>query len=442
MLDIEMQYAQALDQVSSRLRAPEMRGRVVHAVGTLIKVTGLSARIGDACMLSNPGGPWKIEAEVVGLANEDELLLMPFGELTGLSLHTHVANLGSTPSIVVGKHLLGQVLNGFGKGAIGISSAAQRYPIQASAPNPLHRKPVQDILQTGVRSIDAILTCGKGQRIGIFSPAGAGKSALLSMIAQGTDSDVNVIALVGERGREVGEFIRHLEQCGKMTKTVCVVATSDCCSAERAKAPCVAMAIAEYFRDQGKSVLLLMDSVTRYARALREIGLAAGEPPTRRGYPPSVLTALPKLFERAGQSTKGGITAFFTVLTEDDMSGDPIAEEVRSTLDGHIMLSSQLADENHFPAIDLLASRSRVMRQVVTAAQTAQAGVLRSLLHKHQSIEMLVQMGEYKAGSDALADKALESREAVLEFLRQVADESTPLERTQTMLHELIGDTQ
>lgn len=431
--------AQALDSATSKLRTPEMHGRVVQAVGTLIKASGLTARIGDACKLHNPGDDWQLEAEVVGVVR-DELLLMPFGELTGLSTQTHVTHLGRAPHIEVGSHLLGQVVDGFGKpvGEIRPNPDMQRYPIQAAVPDALRRRPVQEIMQTGVRAIDATLTCGKGQRIGIFAPAGAGKSTLLSMIAQGTQSDVTVLALIGERGREVGEFLQHLAHGGKMHKTICVIATSDRSAAERAKAPCVAMAIAEYFRDQGKSVLLLMDSVTRYARALREIGLAAGEPPTRRGYPPSVLTALPKLFERAGQSDRGAITGFFTVLVEDDMSGDPIGEEVRATLDGHIVLSPKLADENFYPAIDILASRSRVMRQVVSPQHFRQAGVLRELLHKYQSIEMLVQMGEYEAGSDVVADHAIRSRDAVKQFLRQATEDSSALEKTLSGLEYIV----
>lgn len=422
---------QALDSATKRLRTPQVRGRVVHAVGTLIKAAGVAARIGDACMLINPGDAWQLEAEVVGVVR-DELLLMPFGELAGISAQTHVTHLGGAPHIEVGRHLLGQVLDGFGKPAKEIRSKhdAQRYPIQTAAPDPLRRRAVKELMQTGVRAIDATLTCGKGQRIGIFAPAGAGKSTLLSMIAQGTQSDVNVLALVGERGREAGEILQHLARSGKMQKTVCVVATSDRSAAERAKAPCVAMAVAEYFRDQGKSVLLMMDSVTRYARALREIGLAAGEPPARRGYPPSVLTALPRLFERAGQNERGAITGFFTVLVEDDASGDPIGEEVRATLDGHIVLSPTLADENFYPAIDILASRSRVMRQVVSTSHFQQAGVLRELLHKYQSIEMLLQMGEYQAGSDAMADHAIQTRDAVRRFLKQHTEDSSPLTKT------------
>jgi ATP synthase in type III secretion protein N len=255
--------------------------------------------------------------------------------------------------------------------------------------------------------------------VGIFAPAGAGKSSLLSMIARGTSADVTVVALVGERGREVAEFIDHAMNDARRDRSVFVVATSDSSAGERSQAPCVATAIAEHFRAQGRSVLLLMDSVTRYARALRETGLAAGEPPTRRGYTPSVFSALPRLFERCGQDERGAITAFYTVLVDDDPSGDPIAEEVRAILDGHIVLATALADASHFPAIDVLASRSRVMRQVVEGKQRDLADTARSLLARYQAAEVLIKIGEYRRGSDALTDRAIACRDALVAFLRQ-----------------------
>jgi type III secretion protein N (ATPase) len=286
---------------------------------------------------------------------------------------------------------------------------------------------------TGVRAIDGLMACGIGQRMGIFAPAGAGKSTLLSMIAQGSQCDVVVLALVGERGREVGEFLDEFQRLGLSKRSIVVVATSDRPSAERAKAPEVAMACAEYFRDQGQCVLLLMDSVTRYARALREIGLAAGEPPTRRGYPPSVFNALPRLFERAGRAERGDITAFFTVLVDDDASGDPVFEETRATLDGHILLSPRLADGGHYPAIDVLASRSRVMQKIVSPAQAGAARQMREMLQKLQDIETLVQIGEYRSGTDPLADRALANRDELMKFLRQdfgdVSESSVTLAR-------------
>ncbi|HWW03977.1 MAG TPA: FliI/YscN family ATPase [Collimonas sp.] len=441
MLNQEEYFAEVLDTASHRLQPLEIKGRVTQAVGTLIKAAGISARIGDVCQLYNPGSDWQLSAEVVGVTR-DGLLLMPYGELTGLSVQTHVQNLGHVPSIRVGPELLGQTLDGFGaplKKEL-ITTDMVSYPILAAAPSPFERRPVSEVFQTGVRAIDALLTCGRGQRIGIFSPAGSGKSTLLSMIAEGADSDVNVVALVGERGREVSEFIQHFTNTDKIRKTIFVVTTSDRSAAERAKAPCVAMAIAEYFRDQGCAVLLLMDSVTRYARALREIGLAAGEPPTRRGFPPSALTALPKLFERAGQNERGSITSFFTVLLEDDIAGDPIGEEMRATLDGHIILSPLLANANAFPAIDIPLSRSRVMRQVVSDTHYENAGMLRELMRKYESVEMLLQMGEIQQGNDKFADKAIRTHESMRHFLRQKVGEIGEFGDSIEQLSRLVGD--
>ena len=430
----------ALADALSGFSAIETRGRVLEAVGTLIKASGVSARVGDICELRNPGTRWQMQAEVVGIVR-DLVLLMPFGELAGLSTQTEVVHLGRTQGVKVGSGVLGRVLDGFGEPIDGLGpiDAVQEYPVYAPAPDPLRRKPILSALHTGVRAIDAFLTCGEGQRMGIFAPAGTGKSSLLSMISHGAAADVTVVALVGERGREVGEFFRTAVPASRRDRTVFVVATSDRAAGERAKAPCVATAIAEYFRDQGRSVLLLVDSVTRYARALREIGLAAGEPPTRRGFPPSVFTVLPKLFERAGQNEKGAISAFYTVLVDDDEAGDPIGEEVRSTLDGHIILSAKLAAANHYPAIDTAQSRSRVMNIVASAEHQALAGTLRELSAKYQSIEMLLQIGEYEAGSDAVADRAIRTREACSALLRQAPGESSGLRETLAAMRNIAA---
>lgn len=438
---VNMDYlSDALDDALNGFSGIETRGRVLEAVGTLIKASGVSARIGDICELRNPGTAWQMQAEVVGIVR-DLVLLMPFGELAGLSAQTEVVHLGRTQGVKVGRGLLGRVLNGFGEPIDGLGpvDAVQEYPVYAPAPDPLRRRPIVSALHTGVRAIDALLTCGEGQRMGIFAPAGAGKSSLLSMISHGAGADVTVVALVGERGREVGEFFRTAVPAGRRERTVFVVATSDRAAGERAKAPCVATAIAEYFRDQGCSVLLLVDSVTRYARALREIGLAAGEPPTRRGFPPSVFTVLPKLFERAGQSERGAISAFYTVLVDDDEAGDPIGEEVRSTLDGHIILSTRLAAANHYPAIDAMHSRSRVMNVVATAEHQALAGTLRELMTKYQSIEMLLQIGEYQAGADAVADQAIRTHSACSAFLRQAPGESSSLRETMAAMRNMVA---
>ncbi|MET0499561.1 MAG: FliI/YscN family ATPase [Steroidobacteraceae bacterium] len=430
----------ALDVALTQIAPVESRGRVVDAVGTLIKASGLSARIGDLCELRDPGSGWRMQAEVVGVARQ-ATLLMPFGDLEGIGAQTEVAHLGHPQTVCVGDALLGRVIDGFGEpiDGRGALDTVLRYPVRAAAPDPLTRSRIVRPLQTGVRAIDGLLACGAGQRVGIFAPAGAGKSSLMTMISAGTAADVTVVGLIGERGREVGEFLHGAAQVERHGRTVYVVATSDRPAVERAKAANVATAIAEYFRDQGRSVLLLVDSVTRYARALREIGLAAGEPPARRGYPPSVFGALPRLFERAGCSNRGSITAFYTVLVDDDEGGDPIGEEVRALLDGHIMLSGKLAAAQHYPAIDVLASRSRVMSSVASEEQRTLAAEMCSLLARYDAIEMLVQIGEYQSGSDARADKALRCREAMISFLKQDHAGTSSLRDTLSRLRSVVN---
>lgn len=431
--------AAALDSALDRVAPMEARGRVLDAVGTLVKATGLAAKIGDLCELRNSGSPWSLRAEVIGVSRQATLLL-PFGELDGISAQTEVVNLGRVQTVKVGQALLGRILDGFGEPMDGLGpiDSTLEYPVRAAAPDALLRKPVSKCLQTGVRAIDGLLTCGEGQRIGIFAPAGAGKSSLLSMVARGTSADVIVVGLIGERGREVGEFLQTLRNAGR--NCVYVVATSDRPAVERAKAANVATAVAEYFRDQGQRVLLLIDSVTRYARALREIGLAAGEPPARRGFPPSTFTALPRLFERAGQAAVGSITAFYSVLVDDDEGGDPIGEEVRATLDGHIVLSNKLAGAGHYPSIDVLASRSRVMRQVVDKRQRELAAEAGNQLTKYDSIQMLVQIGEYRAGVDEIGDKTLRCRDALLQFLQQDLAEQSQLADTLQRLRRVMDN--
>lgn len=433
-------WASALKGATASLPGLERFGRVVRAVGTLIEVIGLNAKVGDVCEFTHPGSDWRLRGEVIGIAG-DHVMVLPLGSLDGISNRTQAMALGKAAQVQVGEGLLGHVLDGFGQPLTPGANLTQTSAclVKASPPDALCRRPVSDTLVTGVRAIDSVITCGVGQRLGIFAPAGAGKSSLLSMIAQGCQCDVVVLALVGERGREVGEFLDEFRSLGLLQRSIVVVATSDRSSAERAKAPEVAMACAEYFRDKGQSVLLLMDSVTRYARALREIGLAAGEPPTRRGYPPSVFNALPRLFERAGCSDRGAITAFFTVLVDDDAAGDPIFEETRATLDGHILLSPRLADGGHYPAIDVLASRSRVMQKIVAANHAAAARKLRELLQKLQDIETLVQIGEYRSGSDPLADRALSVRDDLMQFLQQERHDVSVFDTTLQRLLRLGG---
>ncbi len=343
------------------------------------------------------------------------------GQMQGLSTSVAAISLGRPQQVAVDDQLLGRVLDGMGNPLDGLPpllDVAQR-GVYAEPPNPLARPIIEHALPVGVRAIDGLLCCGVGQRMGIFAPAGCGKSTLLGMIARNANADINVVALIGERGREVQEFIHDSLGTEGLKRSVMVVATSDRPALERARAALVATAIAEHFRDQGKSVMLLVDSVTRYARALREIGLAAGEPPTRRAFPPSVFSALPLLFERAGMSERGSITAFYTVLEEGEDSDDPIAEEVRSLLDGHIVLSRKLAARNHFPAIDVLASVSRVMSRVAQADHRQTAAEARASLARYQELEMLIRMGEYKPGSDADADAAIQRNPGLNAFLRQ-----------------------
>jgi type III secretion protein N (ATPase) len=410
-------------------RAPTVQpvGRVVEAFGTLLKVSGLRARIGELCLVKDPEGGQTLGAEVVGLAN-GQLLLTPLGSLRGLAPDAEVIATGRAPEIAVGEGLLGRVLdaNGApidGRGALAADGATPlaAAPLHAAPPPPLARAPIARALPTGVRAIDALLTCGEGQRLGIFAAAGGGKSTLLGMLARGAAADVNVIALVGERGREVREFLDANLGAAGLARSAVVVATADRPALERARAAYAAAAIAEHFRARGRRVLLLFDSVTRFARALRDVGLAVGEPPARRGYPPSVFGALAALFERAGNDDAGSITAFYTVLVEDEEAADPVGEEVRSLLDGHIVLARKLAQGGHYPAIDPLASVSRLMPRLADEAHLAAAARVRALLAKHQDLELLLQLGEYKPGGDAEADEAVARIGAIRAALRQDA---------------------
>ncbi|MGV8931820.1 MAG: FliI/YscN family ATPase [Luteimonas sp.] len=428
----------------AKVQTVERVGRVAEAHGTLIRATGLKAAIGELCELRNPRGEgdpdFRLAAEVVGVSKQ-LTLLTPLGALDGVSSTTAVYATGRQAAVRVGDGLLGRVLDAHGepidgKGKIGPSVDV---PIYAASPNPLTRRLIDRPFSTGVRAIDATMTTGEGQRVGIFAVAGGGKSTLLGMLARGGDADINVIALVGERGREVNEFILdNLGEAG-LAKSIIVVATSDRPALERSRAAWVATAIAEHFRDQGRRVLLLLDSVTRFARALRDVGLAVGEPPARRGYPPSVFSALPRLFERAGNNDKGSITAFYTVLAEDEDGNDPIVEEVRSILDGHIVLSRKLAAAYHYPAIDVLTSLSRVMPRVVENSHLRAAGQLRKYLAKYQDIELLLQLGEYKRGTDPDADIAIEKIAAMRRLLQQPATELVPFAQSADALRGLFG---
>ncbi len=417
----------------------EIRGRVDQVVGTIIHATVPGVEIGELCILRNPASSWSMRAEVVGFS-KNTALLTPLGDIEGISYHTEVIPTGHVLSVPVGEELLGRVLNGLGEVADNGPALKTHkfYPVYADPPPAMSRKLISEPISLGLRVLDGVLTCGKGQRMGIFAAAGGGKSTLLSSIIKGTDADISVLALIGERGREVREFIEKDLGPEGMKKAVIVVSTSDRSSMERLKAAYTATAIAEYFRDEGKSVLLMMDSVTRFGRAQREIGLAAGEPPTRRGFPPSVFSTLPKLMERAGNSDKGSITALYTVLVEGDDMTEPIADETRSILDGHIILSRKLASQNHYPAIDVLASVSRVMNAIVTSEHKKASQRLREILAKHAEIELLVQLGEYKQGADPEADFALTHIDAINGFLKQGLDEKSTFEETLKKLLEVV----
>lgn len=419
------------------------KGRVVEAYGTSIKVCGINARIGQQCMISDKSNNNRIYADVVGITG-DNAILLPLSNLHGIAQDSIVTVVKEKSSIKYSDKLIGRILDGMGEPMddLPLPTEMQEVPLYREAPSPLKRNPINKPLNTGVRSIDAILTLGVGQRTGIFAPAGGGKSTLLSMIARHAVADVIVIALIGERGREVGEFIDHTLTKEGLKRSVLIVSTSDRPAMERLRAAYTATAIAEGFRESGKNVLLLMDSVTRFARALREIGLSIGEPPVRRGFPSSVFAELPKLFERSGNDNRGTMTAFYTVLVEDEESNDPIAEEVRSLLDGHIVLTRKLAQENHYPAIDILKSTSRLINQITNSKHRSYISKLRSLLTKYYEIEFLVQVGEYEEGSDDLADEAIKKINYILDFLKQDCDTHYELDKVITELSNIATEEQ
>ncbi|MGR6872171.1 type III secretion system ATPase SctN [Pseudomonas sp. HK3] len=438
-LDVLMGFSDRIKPVIRESNLVRVYGRVTEVVGTIIKAVVPGVEVGELCYLQTPGQKNRLLAEVVGLS-KSIALLTPIGEMYGVSINTEVIPTGAEHEVGVGPELLGNVLNGLGEPLNGQSiSTCEKRKVLNSAPDPMTRRLIERPLAMGVKAIDSLLTCGEGQRLGIFAAAGGGKSTLMSMLVKGSDSDVTVIALIGERGREVREFIEHDLGEEGLKRSVVVVATSDRPAMERVKAAQVATTIAEYFRDQGKRVLLLMDSVTRFARAQREIGLAAGEPPTRRGFPPSVFANLPKLMERVGQNDKGSITAFYTVLVEGDDMTEPVADETRSILDGHIVLSRKLAIENHYPAIDVLASVSRVMDNLVSQEHKLQAGKLRELLAKYEEIDILVKIGEYQPGSDAMADLALEKNASIKAFLKQSITEKVAFDDALDSMQRVLG---
>ena len=415
-----------------------VRGRVREVVGLYVEVDGIPGRLGEVCTIEREDGP-PVEAEVVGF-REGRTLVMPLGDLRGLQAGAAVASRGALFAVPVGVPLLGRVVDGLGRPIDGAGpiAASFRQPQSGSAPHVLQRRRIDEALATGVRAIDGLLTCGKGQRIGLFAGSGVGKSTALSMIARHTSADANVIALIGERGREVREFIENdLGEDGR-ARSVVVVSTSDEPALLRMHAAWTATTIAEELREQGLDVTLLMDSVTRFAMALREIGLSIGEPPAVRGYTPSVFAQLSRLLERAGTSDAGTITGFYTVLVESDDMTEPIADAVRATLDGHIVMTRELAEQNHYPAVDVLQSVSRVMPSITSEEHRESAGRMRELLARYGRSRDLVSIGAYEPGADPQLDEALERLPAIHSYLRQSPSEHGTLEETIAALQHAV----
>ncbi len=416
-------------------------GKVSKIVGLTIESIGPNANLNDVCRIIAKDNPdIEVMAEVVGF-KDNRILLMPFENVDGIGPGSIVENTGGVLKVAVSDDILGKTVDGLGRPINGeMLVGAEDYSVESAPPDPMTREIISEVLPLGVKAVDGLITVGKGQRIGIFAGSGVGKSTLLGMFARNTKADINVIALIGERGREVREFIeRDLGEEG-MRRSVVVVATSDKPALIRNKAAKTATAIAEYFRDKGKDVLLMMDSLTRFSMAQREIGLASGEPPVTRGYPPSVYSEMPKLLERAGMSSIGSITGLYTVLVDGDDFNEPITDTARSILDGHIMLSRKLGHKNHYPAIDVLQSISRVMGQIATKEHKTIAGKLKNVLATYNEAEDLINIGAYKSGSNKNIDYAIEKIDKVNEFLLQGVDEKFNFDEELAMLNAIFED--
>ena len=427
-------YFQALENISLLT----YKGYVTEIIGLIIQAEGPRASMGELCYIYS--GDREIPAEVVGF-KEGKTLLMPLGNFTGIRPGCEIVATGETLRVKVSPGLVGRVLNGLGQPLDNAETIhGTSYPLENTPPHPLKRKRIEKTLELGIKAIDGLITCAQGQRLGVFAGSGVGKSTLLGMVARNTEADINVIALIGERGREVREFLeRDLGEEG-LKRSVVIVASSDQPPLTRIKGAYTATAIAEYFRDQGKNVLLMMDSVTRFAMALREIGLAVGEPPATRGYPPSVFATLPKLLERSGTSENGTITALYTVLVDGDDMNEPIADAVRGILDGHIVLSRKLASSNHYPAIDVLNSVSRVMIDVISEKHYHDAAIFRSILASYYEAKDLIDIGAYVAGSNKKIDIALEKIDDFNAFLQQGINEYVSMDETIEILNQLTRD--
>ncbi|MEW6160418.1 MAG: FliI/YscN family ATPase [Verrucomicrobiota bacterium] len=428
-------------QKAQHTRVLESRGRVSQLIGLVIESEGPLAAVGEVCRIESARHDGSTLAEVVGFRNH-RLLLMPLGEIHGIHPGSEVVALGTPLLVAVGDALKGRVIDALGQPLDGKGSVTSAHSVRVhlQPPHPLKRQRIRQNFHTGIKAIDTFIPCGRGQRLGIFAGSGVGKSTLLGMMASQAEADVNVIALIGERGREVREFLeKDLDEKGR-AKSVVVVATSNQPALARLKGAFLAMAIAEHFRDAGQNVLLMMDSVTRFAMAQREIGLAVGEPPATRGYTPSVFSLLPQLLERAGTGETGSITGLFTVLVEADDMNDPIADAVRSILDGHIVLTRELATQNHYPAIDVLESVSRLVRDLLTPEQLELAGNAREMMALYRRNQDLINIGAYPAGSNVAIDRAIRLREPLQQLLRQRVDEGVSAAESWEMLKRIMSD--
>ncbi|MFZ5648339.1 MAG: flagellar protein export ATPase FliI [Bacillota bacterium] len=416
-------------------------GQVTRVIGLTVEARGISARIGEVCDIIVPGEQLPVKSEVVGF-RDNNTLLMPLGELRGIYPGCVVVPTGKSLAVRAGKHLLGRILDGLGSPIDWEEpqwDAGEEVVVDTAPPNPLTRKRITEMLVTGVRAIDGLITCGKGQRLGIFAGSGVGKSTLLGMIARYCSADVNVIALIGERGREVREFIeKDLGEKG-LSRSVLVVATSDQPALVRLKGAFVASAIAEYFRDKGMDVMLMMDSITRFAMAQREVGLAVGEPPATKGYTPSVFALLPRLLERSGMGLNGSITAFYTVLVEADDMNEPIADAVRGILDGHIVLSRELASRAHYPAIDVMESVSRLMPEITPGEHLRRAMMVKEKMAVFRQSEDLINIGAYIKGSNPKIDDAIKFNDPINNFLKQDLNEGFTFEETVDKLKGIVS---
>ena len=438
----------SLAQKLETLNSISYQGRVNSATGAIVIATFPQAKIGDLCIIENSNIDFKNYAEVVAI-NEDEVKLLPFGSIEQISSQAVVSKASANFTININSHILGKVVDGLGNIVSSMleneiyspheQTDTQSYHVMRLAPDALSRKIIEEPLYTGIKAIDLFTTCGKGQRLAIFAGPGMGKTTLMGMIIKYSKADVIVVALIGERGREVREFIELELDEKSRKKCVLVVVTSDRPPVEQVKAAYTAHTIAEYFRDQNLDVLLFTDSITRFARAQREVGLSAGEPITRGGYPPSVFLAFPRLMERAGNAQNGSITAFYTVLMEGEQTNqDPIADEIKSIVDGHIILSRKLVETGHFPAINILASLSRVADRIIDEQHKLSARKIRLLLSKYEELEFLLRVGEYKRGNDSIADEAIDKHSTIMEFLKQHVDESEDFTHMLEQLHKII----